>query len=198
MRKLEHVNIVKLKYFFYSAGEKVRARKRKYQLKLNYLKNYNSVSFLLHVKRCANISSGRKRIFNLRLISTLRYSSFENVNFLTNQHCILDNFAVDIHRFLHLKEPLLIWSIIFLFVQKLDTFNFKFWFQKDEVFLNLVLEYVPETVYRVARHYSKSKQTIPVLYIKVCTAMWQLIYPNIIFIKDICKYFICLQVVSVL
>ena len=40
-------------------------------------------------------------------------------------------------------------------------------FQKDEVYLNLVLEYVPETVYRVARHYSKSKQTIPILYIKV-------------------------------
>ena len=44
-----------------------------------------------------------------------------------------------------------------------------FQFQKDEVFLNLVLEYVPETVYRVARHYSKSKQTIPILYIKVGT-----------------------------
>lgn len=39
--------------------------------------------------------------------------------------------------------------------------------KKDEVFLNLVLEFVPETVYRVARHYSKSKQTIPVLYIKL-------------------------------
>ncbi|XP_059161555.1 glycogen synthase kinase-3 beta-like isoform X3 [Physella acuta] len=39
--------------------------------------------------------------------------------------------------------------------------------QKDEVFLNLVLEFVPETVYRVARHYSKSKQTIPILYIKL-------------------------------
>ena len=39
--------------------------------------------------------------------------------------------------------------------------------QKDEVYLNLVLEYIPETVYRVARHYSKSKQTIPILYIKV-------------------------------
>ena len=39
--------------------------------------------------------------------------------------------------------------------------------QKDEVYLNLVLEYVPETVYRVARHYSKNKQTIPILYIKV-------------------------------
>ena len=39
--------------------------------------------------------------------------------------------------------------------------------QKDEVYLNLVLEFVPETVYRVARHYSKNKQTIPILYIKV-------------------------------
>jgi len=39
--------------------------------------------------------------------------------------------------------------------------------QKDEIYLNLVLDYVPETVYRVARHYSKSKQTIPILYVKV-------------------------------
>ena len=41
------------------------------------------------------------------------------------------------------------------------------------MFLNLVLEYVPETVYRVARHYSKSKQTIPVLYIKVSIGIIQ-------------------------
>lgn len=40
-------------------------------------------------------------------------------------------------------------------------------FQKDEVYLNLVLEFIPETVYRVARHYCKSKQTIPMLFIKV-------------------------------
>lgn len=39
--------------------------------------------------------------------------------------------------------------------------------QKDEVYLSLVLEYVPETVYRVARHYTKNKQIIPYLYIKV-------------------------------
>ncbi len=45
--------------------------------------------------------------------------------------------------------------------------------QKDEVYLNLVLEYVPETVYRVARHYSKNKQTIPVLYIKVSLILVQ-------------------------
>ena len=39
--------------------------------------------------------------------------------------------------------------------------------QKDEVFLNLVLEFIPETVYKVARHYSKSKQTIPISFIKL-------------------------------
>uniref|UniRef100_A0A8C6X3W3 [tau protein] kinase n=1 Tax=Naja naja TaxID=35670 RepID=A0A8C6X3W3_NAJNA len=39
--------------------------------------------------------------------------------------------------------------------------------KKDEVYLNLVLDYVPETVYRVARHFTKAKQTIPVIYVKV-------------------------------
>lgn len=39
--------------------------------------------------------------------------------------------------------------------------------QKDEVYLNLVLDYVPETVYRVARHYSRAKQTLPMVYVKV-------------------------------
>ncbi|XP_014234547.1 glycogen synthase kinase-3 beta isoform X5 [Trichogramma pretiosum] len=43
----------------------------------------------------------------------------------------------------------------------------KFLLQKDEVYLNLVLEYIPETVYKVARHYSKSKQTIPISFIKL-------------------------------
>jgi len=38
---------------------------------------------------------------------------------------------------------------------------------KEEVYLNLVLEFVPETVYRVARHYTKQKQTIPILYVKL-------------------------------
>ncbi|KAF6030676.1 sgg [Bugula neritina] len=39
--------------------------------------------------------------------------------------------------------------------------------KKDEVYLNLVLEFVPETVYKVTRHYSKAKQTIPMLFIKL-------------------------------
>jgi glycogen synthase kinase 3 beta len=29
------------------------------------------------------------------------------------------------------------------------------------------LEFIPETVNKVARHYAKSKQTIPMFYIKV-------------------------------
>jgi hypothetical protein len=39
--------------------------------------------------------------------------------------------------------------------------------QKDEVYLNLVLEFIPETVYRASRHYAKLKQTMPMIQIKV-------------------------------
>lgn len=40
---------------------------------------------------------------------------------------------------------------------------------KDELYLNLVLEYVPETVYRVSKHYSKANQRMPMLYVKLYT-----------------------------
>ncbi|KAH8917568.1 putative glycogen synthase kinase 3 alpha [Atractiella rhizophila] len=39
--------------------------------------------------------------------------------------------------------------------------------KKDEVYLNLVQEFVPETVYRASRHYAKLKQSMPIQYIKV-------------------------------
>jgi len=52
-------------------------------------------------------------------------------------------------------------------IVKLKYFFYTSGEKKDEVFLNLVLEYVPETVYRVARHYSKNRQTIPLIYIKL-------------------------------
>ena len=35
------------------------------------------------------------------------------------------------------------------------------------MYLNLVLEYVPETVYRATRHYTKVKQTMPMLLVKL-------------------------------
>ncbi|KOM38275.1 hypothetical protein LR48_Vigan03g165700 [Vigna angularis] len=40
---------------------------------------------------------------------------------------------------------------------------------KDELYLNLVLEYVPETVYRVVKHYSKANQRMPLIYVKLYT-----------------------------
>jgi serine/threonine protein kinase len=39
--------------------------------------------------------------------------------------------------------------------------------KNDEVFLNLVLEYVPETVYRVSRQYAKTKTQMPLIYVKL-------------------------------
>lgn len=55
--------------------------------------------------------------------------------------------------------------------------------QKDEVYLNLVLEYIPETVYKVARQFAKSKQTIPINYIRV--SKWLSIQLTYSFLHDI-------------
>ncbi|XP_076310969.1 glycogen synthase kinase-3 beta-like isoform X2 [Tachypleus tridentatus] len=52
-------------------------------------------------------------------------------------------------------------------IVKLKYFFYSNGERKDELYLNLVLEFIPETVYRVARHYSKSRQTIPVSFIKL-------------------------------
>ncbi|KAM0840563.1 hypothetical protein ACQ4PT_059574 [Festuca glaucescens] len=41
--------------------------------------------------------------------------------------------------------------------------------EKDELYLNLVLEYVPETVHRVIRHYNKMNQRMPLIYVKLHT-----------------------------
>ncbi|KAM5550799.1 hypothetical protein ABKV19_027246, partial [Rosa sericea] len=38
---------------------------------------------------------------------------------------------------------------------------------KEEVYLNLVLEFVPETVYRIARNYSRINQRMPLIYVKL-------------------------------
>jgi len=41
--------------------------------------------------------------------------------------------------------------------------------EKDELYLNLVLEYVPETVNRVIKHYNKLNQRMPLIYVKLYT-----------------------------
>ncbi|ESQ51665.1 hypothetical protein EUTSA_v10017603mg, partial [Eutrema salsugineum] len=37
---------------------------------------------------------------------------------------------------------------------------------RDELFLNLVMEYVPETLYRILKHYTSSNQRMPIFYVK--------------------------------
>ncbi|XP_044501901.1 shaggy-related protein kinase alpha-like [Mangifera indica] len=39
--------------------------------------------------------------------------------------------------------------------------------EKNELFLNLVLEYVPETVHRVIKHHYKINQRMPLIYVKL-------------------------------
>uniref|UniRef100_A0ACD5U6Y0 Uncharacterized protein n=1 Tax=Avena sativa TaxID=4498 RepID=A0ACD5U6Y0_AVESA len=38
---------------------------------------------------------------------------------------------------------------------------------KDELFLNIVMEFVPETLYRVLQHYRNAKQGMPLIYVKL-------------------------------
>ncbi|KAG8759079.1 regulator of ime2 [Serendipita sp. 396] len=58
-------------------------------------------------------------------------------------------------------------------VVELRSFFYSNGEKKDEVYLNLVLEYVPETVYRASRHYVKLKQPMPNLQVKLY--MYQLL-----------------------
>ncbi|XP_022748397.1 shaggy-related protein kinase alpha-like isoform X2 [Durio zibethinus] len=41
--------------------------------------------------------------------------------------------------------------------------------EKDELYLNLVLDYFPETVHRVIKHYNKLNQRMPLIYVKLYT-----------------------------
>lgn len=47
---------------------------------------------------------------------------------------------------------------------------------KDELFLNLVMEYVPETMYQVLKHYNSVNQRMPLIFVKLYTyQVWHLI-----------------------
>jgi serine/threonine protein kinase len=38
---------------------------------------------------------------------------------------------------------------------------------RDELYLNIVMEFVPETLYRVLKHYSNAKHGMPLIYVKL-------------------------------
>ncbi|RMZ86958.1 hypothetical protein DV736_g5819, partial [Chaetothyriales sp. CBS 134916] len=52
-------------------------------------------------------------------------------------------------------------------IVELKAFYYSNGERKDEVYLNLVLEYVPETVYRASRYFNKMKTTMPILEVKL-------------------------------
>ncbi|EXJ80365.1 CMGC/GSK protein kinase [Capronia coronata CBS 617.96] len=52
-------------------------------------------------------------------------------------------------------------------IVELKAFYYSNGERKDEVYLNLVLEYVPETVYRASRYFNKLKTTMPILEVKL-------------------------------
>ncbi|KAI9687585.1 MAG: regulator of ime2 [Bathelium mastoideum] len=52
-------------------------------------------------------------------------------------------------------------------IVELKAFYYSNGERKDEVYLNLVLEFVPETVYRASRYFSKMKTTMPILEVKL-------------------------------
>ena len=39
----------------------------------------------------------------------------------------------------------------------------------DEIYLNIVMDYVPETVFRILKHYNKNKQAVPMILVKLYT-----------------------------
>ncbi|KAJ5092260.1 hypothetical protein NUU61_007130 [Penicillium alfredii] len=52
-------------------------------------------------------------------------------------------------------------------IVELKAFYYSNGDRKDEVYLNLVLEFVPETVYRASRYFNKLKTTMPMLEVKL-------------------------------
>ncbi|KAL9127740.1 MAG: hypothetical protein Q9217_003449 [Psora testacea] len=52
-------------------------------------------------------------------------------------------------------------------IVELKAFYYSNGERKEEVYLNLVLEFVPETVYRASRFFNKMKTTMPILEIKI-------------------------------
>lgn len=60
--------------------------------------------------------------------------------------------------------------------------------EKNEVYLNLVLEYVSETVYRVSRHYSRMNQHMPNIYVQLYTYQVSLLQDSSFFLIKIVEF----------
>ncbi|KAI9225149.1 glycogen synthase kinase [Blastocladiella britannica] len=52
-------------------------------------------------------------------------------------------------------------------IVELKSFFYSNGERREEVYLNLVLEFVPETIYRASRHFTKNKQAMPFVLVKL-------------------------------
>ncbi|GAB1300266.1 Glycogen synthase kinase-3 beta [Apodemus speciosus] len=93
-----------------------------------------------------------------------RFTSLDNINFLRKLYLGKVVFET---KSLRNRELQIMRKLDHCNIVRLRYFFYSSGEKKDEVYLNLVLDYVPETVYRVARHYSRAKQTLPVIYVKL-------------------------------
>ena len=64
--------------------------------------------------------------------------------------------------------------------------------EKEELYLNLVLEYVPETAHRVIKHYNKMNQRMPLIYAKLYMYQVNLLFftPKLV---DLFKTLLCID-----
>ena len=57
-----------------------------------------------------------------------------------------------------------------LFHPNIITLKHAFYTQgdkEDEIYLNIVMDYVPETVFRILKHYNKMKEQVPLEYVRL-------------------------------
>lgn len=62
---------------------------------------------------------------------------------------------------------------------------------KDELYLNLVLEYISETVYRVSKHYNRMNQHVPIICVQLYVYQVSLKFIMMVRVAHHCSFFLC-------
>ena len=93
--------------------------------------------------------------------------------FLVQAKCVETGEAVAIKKVLQDKRYKNRELQIMLLLDHPNVVQLKHYFfsttEKDEIYLNLVLEYVSETLHRTVKYYSRMNQHVPLTYVKLYT-----------------------------
>ncbi|EEC67328.1 hypothetical protein OsI_34360 [Oryza sativa Indica Group] len=150
MQLLDHPNVVQLKHHFFSTTERGEVY---LNLVLEYVsetvyrvaKYYNRMNQrvpILHVKLYAYQAKCLETGETVAIKKVLQDKRYKNRELQTMQLLDHPNVVQLKHHFFSTTE-------------------------RGEVYLNLVLEYVSETVYRVAKYYNRMNQRVPILHVKL-------------------------------